>query len=158
MLIVNDEHRIAAGMKSLSKRCSYCCKPLKEYPLIMNDDVGFHVFHAACAAALAIDIQVDLCTFFNPPAPFHQFFVLTTQEAGQSDEQGGAHAVNQYQRDQGGVVGSSLRGCTQVRCPMGGVVAIRKRKGQLMALVRGWGRWYPVESVTIEGWFVLPSL
>jgi Alcohol dehydrogenase GroES-like domain len=40
---------------------------------------------------------------------------------------------------------------------MGGVVAIRKRKGQLMALVRGWGRWYPVESVTIEGWFVLPS-
>ena len=41
--------------------------------------------------------------------------------------------------------------------PMGGVVAIRKRKGQLMALVRGWGRWYPVESVTIEGWFVLPS-
>ncbi len=31
-------------------------------------------------------------------------------------------------------------GCTQVRCPMGGVVAIRKRKGQLMALVRGWGR------------------
>ena len=109
MLIVNDEHRIAAGIKSLSKRCSYCCKPLKEYPLIMNDDVGFHVFHAACAAALAIDIQVDLCTFFNPPAPFHQFFVLTTQEAGQSDEQGGAHAVNQYQRDQGGVVGSSRK-------------------------------------------------
>jgi hypothetical protein len=95
VLIVNDEHRIAAGIKSLSKRCSYCCKPLKEYPLIMNDDVGFHVFHAACAAALAIDIQVDLCTFFNPPAPFHQFFVLTTQGAGQSDEQGGAHAVNQ---------------------------------------------------------------
>ena len=75
----------------------------------MNDDVGFHVFHAACAAALAIDIQVDLCTFFNPPAPFHQFFVLTTQEAGQSDEQGGTHAVNQYQRDQGGVVGSSRK-------------------------------------------------
>jgi hypothetical protein len=40
---------------------------------------------------------------------------------------------------------------------MGGVVAIRKRKGQLMALVRGWGRWYPVESVMIEGWFVLPG-
>jgi hypothetical protein len=51
----------------------------------------------------------------------------------------------------------AFRGCTQVRCPMGGVVAIRKRKGQLMALVRGWGRWYPVESVMIEGWFVLPS-
>ena len=60
----------------------------------MNDDAGFHVFHAACAAALAIDIQVDLCTFFNPPAPFHQFFELT-QEAGQNDEQGGTHAVNE---------------------------------------------------------------
>jgi hypothetical protein len=43
----------------------------------MNDDAGFHVFHAACAAALAIDIQVDLCTFFNPPAPYPPLFVLT---------------------------------------------------------------------------------
>jgi hypothetical protein len=95
VLIVNDEHRIAAGIKSLSKRCSYCSKPLKEYPLIMNDDAGFAVFHAACAAALAIDIQVDLCTFFRPPAPYHQFFVLTTQETERSDEQGGTCAINE---------------------------------------------------------------
>src|SRR6266700_2612441 len=93
MLIVNDEHRLRAGIKSLSKRCSYCSKPLKEYPLIMNDDAGFHVFHAACAAALAIDIQVDLSTFFNPPAPYHRFFVLTG-EATYNDEQGGACASN----------------------------------------------------------------
>jgi hypothetical protein len=76
MLIVNDEQRLRAGIKSLSKRCSYCSKPLKEYPLIMNDDAGFHVFHAACAAALAIDIQVDLYTFFRPPEPYQQLFVL----------------------------------------------------------------------------------
>ena len=95
MLIVNDEHRIAAGVTSLSRRCSFCRKPLSAYPLIMNDDAGFHVFHAACAAALATDIIVDLSTFFHPPAPYHQFFVLTTQEAGQSDEQGNAHAVNE---------------------------------------------------------------
>lgn len=94
MLIVNDEHRLRAGIESLSKRCSYCSKPLKEYPLIMNDDAGFHVFHAACAAALAIDIQVDLCTFFNPPAPFHQLFVLAMQEGERDDEQGGTCAVN----------------------------------------------------------------
>jgi hypothetical protein len=94
MLIVNDEHRLRAGIKSLGKKCSYCSKPLAEYPLIMNDDAGFHVFHAACAAALAIDIQVDLCTFFNPPAPFHQLFVLTTQEAERDDEQGGTNAIN----------------------------------------------------------------
>jgi hypothetical protein len=94
MLIVNDDHRIAAGIKSLSKRCSYCSKPLKEYPLIMNDDAGLAVFHAACAAALATDIIVDLYTFFHPPAPYHHLFVLTTQEAGRNDEQGGTCAIN----------------------------------------------------------------
>ncbi len=76
MLIVNDEHRIAAGIKSLSKRCPYCRKPLSEYPLVMNDDIGLVVLHAACAAALATDIIVDLYTFFRPPVPFHQLFVL----------------------------------------------------------------------------------
>ena len=95
MLIVNDEHRLRAGITSLSKRCPYCRKPLRAYPLILSDDAGLVVFHAACAAALAIEIQVDLYTFFRPPAPYRQFFVLTTQEAGQSDEQGGAYAVNE---------------------------------------------------------------
>ena len=41
-------------------------------------------------------------------------------------------------------------GCTQVTCPMGRVVQIRRRKGQLLARIYGWGRWYVVESVTIE--------
>jgi hypothetical protein len=94
MLIVNDDYRIAAGIKSLSKRCSYCSKSLKEYPLIMNDDAGLAVFHAVCAAALAIDIQVDLYAFFHPPASYHQFFVLTTQGAEQNLEQGGKDALN----------------------------------------------------------------
>ncbi len=30
------------------------------------------------------------------------------------------------------------------------VVAVRKRKGQIQAMIFGWGRWYPVESVSIE--------
>jgi hypothetical protein len=94
MLIVNDEHRIAAGVKSLSKRCSFCRKPLSAYPLIMNDDAGFHVFHAACAAALATDIIVDLSPFFHPPAPYHQFFVLTTQAGECNNEQGGTDGIN----------------------------------------------------------------
>jgi hypothetical protein len=39
----------------------------------------------------------------------------------------------------------------RVWCPMGGVVAVRRRKGQLLAMIRGWGgRWYPVNSVRIE--------
>ena len=42
-------------------------------------------------------------------------------------------------------------GWSRVSCPMGQVMAIRRRKGQLLALIRGWGgRWYPVESVRIE--------
>ena len=85
---------IAAGIKSLSKRCPYCRKPLRAYPLILSDDAGFVVFHAACAAALAIEIQVDLYTFFRPPAPYHQFFVLTAQGAECNDEQGGTDAIN----------------------------------------------------------------
>jgi hypothetical protein len=43
----------------------------------MNDDAGLAVFHAACAAALATVIIVDLSTFFCPPAPFQQLFPLT---------------------------------------------------------------------------------
>lgn len=32
----------------------------------------------------------------------------------------------------------AFTGRAQVWCPMGGVVAIRRRKGQLLAMVRGW--------------------
>jgi hypothetical protein len=40
-------------------------------------------------------------------------------------------------------------GKTSVSCPLGRVMSIRRRKGQLLALIRGWGRWYPVEHVLI---------
>lgn len=42
-------------------------------------------------------------------------------------------------------------GTTQVCCPLGPVVAVSRWKGQLRVLIRGRGRWYPVESVRIEG-------
>ncbi len=49
-------------------------------------------------------------------------------------------------------------GCSRVSCPMGQVMAIRRRKGQLLVLIRGWGgRWYPVESVSIKMQFALPN-
>jgi len=38
--------------------------------------------------------------------------------------------------------------CTQVKCPLGQVMAVRCRKGQLLALLRGRGRWYEVSAVT----------
>lgn len=40
-------------------------------------------------------------------------------------------------------------GTTSVSCSIGRVVGIRRRKGQLLALIYGWGRWYPVEDVLI---------
>jgi hypothetical protein len=45
----------------------------------------------------------------------------------------------------------AFKGTASVSCPIGQVVGIRRRKGQLLALIRGWGRWYPVEGVLIMG-------
>ncbi len=41
-------------------------------------------------------------------------------------------------------------GDTWVSCAMGQVVAIRRRKGQLQAMIRGWKCWHAVSSVIIE--------
>lgn len=88
MLIFTDEQRLRAGITSLSKHCSYCSKPLKEYPLILNDDAGLVVLHAACAAALAADIVVDLYTFFRPSTPYqHEQVLDPTQPAACQKEE-----------------------------------------------------------------------
>src|SRR5947209_19391850 len=49
------------------------------------------------------------------------------------------------------LVDQAFHGTTQVSCLLGPVVAVSRWKGQLRVMVRGWGRWYPVESVRIEG-------
>ena len=49
-------------------------------------------------------------------------------------------------------------GRTWLSCPMGRVVGIRRRKGQLFAMVYGWGRWYPVEHVLIVAARTEPAL
>ena len=94
MLIFTDEHLRAAGIKSLSKRCSYCSEALAAYPLVLSDDVGLAVFHAACAAALATEIIVDLYTFFRPLAPYQQLFVLDPRYEAVAHEKVEACTVN----------------------------------------------------------------
>jgi len=94
MLIFNDEQRLRAGIKSLSKRCPYCSKALAAYPLILSDDAGLFVYHAACAAALATEILVDLYTFFRPPASYHHLFVLDPTQSATSHEKARTSAVN----------------------------------------------------------------
>jgi hypothetical protein len=86
MLIVNDTHRLLAGVVSLNDPCPYCCRPLRSYPLIMSDDAAQTVYHAACAVELATDILVDLFTFFSPPAPYERLFVLTAPDANPSQQ------------------------------------------------------------------------
>jgi hypothetical protein len=49
------------------------------------------------------------------------------------------------------LVEQAFHGTTQVSCNWGQVVAVSRWRGQLRVMVRGWGRWYPVEGVRIEG-------
>ncbi len=49
------------------------------------------------------------------------------------------------------LVEQAFHGTTQVSCQWGQVVAVSRWKGQLRVMIRGWRRWYPVESVRIEG-------
>jgi hypothetical protein len=107
MLIVNDNHRQLAGVSSLAGQCKYCKKALAAYPLVLMDDAEQTVYHVTCALELATEIMVDLYTFFSPPAPCPQLYVLTTPEAVSltmpCDErvqtEGVTHAVNKYPPD-----------------------------------------------------------
>ena len=107
MLIVNDAHLCLAGVASLEEQCRYCSRSLAAYPLIMSDDTNQTVYHVTCAIQLASEIMVDLYTFFSPPAPYPQLFVLTTPDAASAtmpcgervQTEGVTHAVNQYPPD-----------------------------------------------------------
>jgi len=47
--------------------------------------------------------------------------------------------------------------CTRVSWGVAQVMAVRRSKGQLLALLRGWELWYPVSAVTIERPLVCPT-
>ena len=140
MLIVNDEHRIAAGVKSLSKRCSFCRKPISAYPLIMNDDAGFHVFHAACAAALATDIIVDLSTFFIHQRPTTSSLCSPHKRASVTTNKEGQMKSTDLEEIKAALWEQASHPCIRVSFGV----------AQVMALLRGRERWYPVEAVTIS--------
>ena len=53
MLIVNDDHRLRAGVCSLDELCPYCGLAFAFYPLIMSDDSTQTVYHVACALCFA---------------------------------------------------------------------------------------------------------
>jgi len=78
MLIVNDDHRLRAGVCSLSELGPYCGLAFDDFPLVMSDDTSQTVYHVACALQLATNLLVDLYTFFSPPASCGRLFTLTT--------------------------------------------------------------------------------
>jgi hypothetical protein len=47
--------------------------------------------------------------------------------------------------------------CTQVSWGVAQVMAARQRRGQLLVLLRGRSRWYPVETVTIAHPVLCPT-
>ena len=158
MLIVNDEHRLRAGIKSLSKRCSYCSKPLSEYPLIMNDDAGFHVFHAACAAALALDMEArplhvlqSACAF--PPV------VCACHARGRAGRRTRRDLVQltDLEKIKAALWEQASHPCTRVSWGTAQVMAARKNRGQPRVMLRGRGRWSPVPAVTISRPLVCPT-
>ena len=93
MLILNDHHRLRAGVVSMAERCPYCANPFNEYPLIMIDDAEQTVYHVACAIELATEIMVDFYTFFRPPTPYVRLFTLTAP-APILHSEGGSDAIN----------------------------------------------------------------
>ncbi len=95
MLIVNDDHRIRAGVYSLDELCPYCGSAFAFYPLIMSDDASQTVYHVTCALELATDLLVDLYTFFRPPAPYTRLFTLTPSAPTRHSE-GRSDAINGY--------------------------------------------------------------
>jgi len=80
MLIVNDDHLRRAEVCSLDELCPSCCKPLREYPLLLCDEANSSVYHVSCAVQLATEILVDIYTFLSPPPPYDRLFVLTVPE------------------------------------------------------------------------------
>ncbi len=105
MLIVNDEHRMRAGVCGLDELCPYCGFAFAEYPLIMSDDAEQTVYHATCALQIATEILVDLYTFFRPPAPYAPLFTLTRPSPAPNRE-GGSDAIN---GSQGTIAGPASR-------------------------------------------------
>src|SRR5215471_9045243 len=115
MLIFNDEQRLRAGIKSLSKRCPYCSKALAAYPLILSDDAGLFVYHAACAAALATEILVDLYTCFRPPAPYQQLFVLDPRHSANAHERREPMQSTDLAEIKAAIFEQASHPCTRVR-------------------------------------------
>ena len=115
MLLLNDNHRLRAGMAGMTEQCLTVPHPFNEYPLIMSDNTQQTVYHVACAIELATEIMVDT------PFSAHQLptrgclssrhpkhLLMPHRNVKVLRRHGGEHAVNQRASDQGGYSRSSI--------------------------------------------------
>jgi len=63
---------------------------------------------------------------------------------------GGAHAINESSPDQGGATGSSFPRWNTGEVSHGTCGGDQEKERQLQVMIFGWGRWYAVESVSID--------
>jgi hypothetical protein len=76
--------------------------------------------------------------------------IVALQESrSRSNAEALAHQLDMSFTMKAAIWNQAFVGRTSVSCPIGRVVGIRRRKGQLQAMIFGWGRWYPVEDVLI---------
>jgi hypothetical protein len=159
MLIVNDDHRRLAGVSSLGERCAYCSKTLAAYPLILSDDTNQAVYHVTCALPLRDGSPGRFGHLLQSACAISPVVCSHSTRNGISQNAAPRAGANGRSRTCSQRISAAMKaaiwdqaflGNARVSCAMGPVVAVRRRKGQLVAMIRGWGRWYPMECVRIE--------
>jgi hypothetical protein len=136
---------IRGGIGSLSKRCQYCSKAEASYPLILSDDARLAVYHAACAAALATEILVDLYTFWHLACPLPP---ALCSHRTRSSSSSGDHAARASERGARRTTARLERSdtCNQRTSArsrrLNGIKPSSGRRGSVVP----WGRWLPSEQ------------
>ena len=159
MLIVNDAHLCLAGRSSLEERCHYCKKPSSCVSACHErrckaDRVPCHLrartrHRPPGRSGDLLPSSNSVSTIVCSHASRRRFCHDGMRRAGAN---GRRYPCSQQTfvrlRQPFEIRHSTSR--ARVSCTIGVVVAVRRRKGQLLAMIRGWGgRWYPVDSVSI---------
>ena len=170
MLIVNDEQRMRAGIGSLSKRCQYCSKALAAYPSFSRMMAGWpstmpRVLPRSRRRSWSIStpssarlLPITRCLCSRHPKqlpPLIPRYKRRCREYAEppSPDQRRSSTCSQPTFARSRRLSSSRPSSARHRSVvhLGRWSRSAGGKGQLRVMIRGWGRWYPVESVRIEG-------
>jgi hypothetical protein len=159
MLIVNDAHLCLAGRSSLEERCHYCKKP--SFCVSACHERRCNADRVACHLRARTRHRPpgrsgDLLSSSNPVSTIVCSHASRRRFCHNGMRRAGANGRRYPCRKPTFVRGRQpfeIRHSTSrasVSCAIGVVVAVRHSRGQLLALIRGWGgRWYSVDSVYI---------